>query len=256
MFEAYNKERKFIHDIRLAALLSAAAGSVNASSFFAFEIFTTNITGHVAVFATELVANNSASAQLRLLWLLAFFAGAFFSGLCIEFVGSQNTRFSHTIPILLEMSILAVIGWYGSNYDYSRQMTQLFAGSLLFAMGMQNAMVTMVSGSVIRTTHLTGLFTDLGINWAKFVFLRFNIRKNKMLFRKIILHSAIVIAFFAGAFGGGFLFAQYLFKSFLFPLCILAFALVYDATYIRIRKYQADIFEKNEEEENTKSKVA
>ena len=52
---------------------------------------------------------------------------------------------------------------YGNRYDGSVAKMELFAGSLLFAMGLQNALVSMVSGSVVRTTHLTGVVTDLGI---------------------------------------------------------------------------------------------
>ncbi|WP_394331199.1 DUF1275 family protein [Chryseobacterium luteum] len=39
-------------------------------------------------------------------------------------------------------------------------------------MGLQNALVTRVSQSVVRTTHLTGLFTDLGMDLSKLFFFK------------------------------------------------------------------------------------
>jgi uncharacterized membrane protein YoaK (UPF0700 family) len=65
------------------------------------------------------------------------------------------------------MVIVLFVAIFGRHYDHSLQETEYFAGSLLFAMGMQNAMVSMISGSVVRTTHLTGMFTDLGIELAE-----------------------------------------------------------------------------------------
>lgn len=54
----------------------------------------------------------------------------------------------------------------GYKYDHSLVSKEVFAGSLLFAMGLQNALVSMVSGSVVRITHLTGTFTNPGIELA------------------------------------------------------------------------------------------
>jgi uncharacterized membrane protein YoaK (UPF0700 family) len=70
----------------------------------------------------------------------------------------------------LEILILGLVGLSGirslniSISDYT------IAGLLLFAMGAQNSLVTRVSQSVVRTTHLTGIFTDLGIELSKMFF--------------------------------------------------------------------------------------
>jgi uncharacterized membrane protein YoaK (UPF0700 family)/anti-anti-sigma regulatory factor len=39
----------------------------------------------------------------------------------------------------------------------------LMTGIAAFAMGLQNATITRISGAVVRTTHLTGVVTDLGL---------------------------------------------------------------------------------------------
>ena len=154
--------RTYKHNLRLAALLSLTAGFVNGSGFAAFSVLTTNVTGHVALFAERLSKGDFRSARIVGLWMLLFLLGAFICSLLIGKIG-RNRRYAYVIPILTEMTILIVIAAYGFSFDHSVLKTELFAGSLLFAMGLQNAMVTMISGSVVRTTHLTGMFTDLGI---------------------------------------------------------------------------------------------
>jgi uncharacterized membrane protein YoaK (UPF0700 family) len=235
MFHVVGQKRRFIHDLKLAALLAATAGSVNVASFFAFEVLTTNVTGHVATLASEIVAERWQAAAVKLLWMSMFLLGAFFSGLMLELVGRRYPRFSHTIPLVVEIGLLIFVTYHGTHYyDYSQELVQLLAGSLLFAMGMQNAMVTMVSGSVVRTTHLTGLFTDIGIEGARLI-ARYNdpTDREKMV-NKLTLHVMIVLSFLIGGMIGGFLYAKYLFLSFLLPIGLLVFAALYDVTYNRI----------------------
>lgn len=235
MFHVAGQKRRFIHDLKLASILAATAGSVNVASFFAFEVLTTNVTGHVATLASEIVAYRWQAASVKLLWMFMFFLGAFCSGLLIELIGRRHPRFSHTVPLLVEMLLLSFVAYHGNKYyDYSQEIIQLLAGSLLFAMGLQNAMVTMVSGSVVRTTHLTGLFTDIGIEGAKILVRYKNTADREKIFNKFTLHTIIVIFFLLGGIIGGFLYANYLFKAFLFPLGLLFFAMIYDITYNRI----------------------
>ncbi|TAE00600.1 MAG: DUF1275 domain-containing protein [Bacteroidetes bacterium] len=246
MFQhAAKKERRFSHDIKLAALLATTAGCVNTAGFFAFEVLTTNVTGHVALMANELVANNWQSVYTKLLWIFLFFAGAFASSMMVQMVGRKHSRFAHTLPLVLEMIILIFVAYYGGqNYDYSIFNTELLAGSLLFAMGMQNAMVTIVSGSVIRTTHLTGLITDLGIEIAKAIMAESGEKRHKML-QKITLHGTIVCCFFLGGIVGGYGFANYLFNAFAIPFLILVFAMFYDLTYARMYMLKKRILKAN-----------
>jgi uncharacterized membrane protein YoaK (UPF0700 family) len=237
--------RKFYHDLRVAAILSMAAGAVNAASFFAFDVLTTNVTGHVAVLANEIVAFRWGAAYMKVLWMLAFLFGSFLSGILVDLVGRKYPRFAHTPPLILVMFILAGVAYFGDvYYDYSDGMIQVFAGGLLFAMGLQNATVTQVSGAVIRTTHLTGLFTDIGIEVAKLITRpeQTDMNKNK---QKLILHIGIVFFFLAGAIGGGFLFSQYLFKSFLAPLFLLFVAVAYDVIDYRASKLQKALVQEN-----------
>jgi uncharacterized membrane protein YoaK (UPF0700 family) len=57
----------------------------------------------------------------------------------------------------------------GSSRALDPRILDLQAALLCAAMGMQNSMVTRLSGAVVRTTHLTGVVTDLGIEAAQWV---------------------------------------------------------------------------------------
>lgn len=242
MLAAKGTERQYLHDLKVASMLSFAAGSVNSASFFAFDVLTTNVTGHVALMANDVVAYNWEQAEMKFLWMFLFFFGAFISGVLVILAGRINPRYSHTLPLLLEMFILIFVTVYGSEYyDYSKLNTQLLAGGLLFAMGLQNATVSLVSGFVVRTTHLTGLFTDLGIETSKFILPAdaASLRKTRT---KLVLQLTVVFFFFSGAVVGGFLFANYLFYAFLVAAGIVFTAILFD-----ILDFQKEILRKKRE---------
>lgn len=217
--------RTFRHNLRLAALLCLTAGFVNVTGFRAFMVLTTNVTGHVALFAEKLAQGNFSAARVVGLWMLLFFLGAFFCSLWISRTGRLR-RFSYTLPIVVEIIVLVIIGCTGYRYDNSQLKTELFAGSLLFAMGVQNAMVSMISGSVVRTTHLTGMFTDLGIELSAIT--SAEPAAKPALRQKIVLHLVIICFFFLGGIAGGYLFTPLSYYTFFIPAGILVFALFYD----------------------------
>ena len=161
MFRHRGKSRTLTHNLKLASLLSFVAGIVNVSGLFAVQRLTTNVTGHFAFFADEMAQNNFRQGIVYLLFIFAFLLGAFFSNLLVEIISKVNERFINSIPVGIEIGILTFIAFLDPAA------IQLWANTvaclLLFAMGLQNALVTSLSNSVVRTTHLTGLFTDLGI---------------------------------------------------------------------------------------------
>lgn len=71
MFRHKGKNRTFIHNLRLATLLSFVAGIVNITGVLAVKTLTTNVTGHFAYFAEELMLNNY-SAAITFLFLPYF----------------------------------------------------------------------------------------------------------------------------------------------------------------------------------------
>jgi uncharacterized membrane protein YoaK (UPF0700 family) len=234
MLRHLGTKRTYAHNAKLASLLGITAGFVNAAGFLGFAVLTTNVTGHAALFAERIALQDWKAARVIALWMFLFLAGAFISGLIVSRIG-RNQRFSYAFPIMIEMAILLGVALMGYRYDHSLVAREIFAGSLLFAMGMQNSLVSQVSGSVVRTTHLTGTFTDLGIELAQLF------HKNKedhtALKSKIKLRSAIIFFFMCGALGGAYLFRLMNFYAFFIPVILLLCTLMYDVFRIAVKRY-------------------
>jgi uncharacterized membrane protein YoaK (UPF0700 family) len=227
MFRHQGKKRTYFHNLRLASILSFIAGLVNITGVLSLKTLTTNVTGHFAFFAEELVGENFKIAFLFLIFIFSFLLGAFTSNLLIEIMVRRKPRISHTAPMIIEIIILSCIGLLPAPSTLSYFATQLIACSLLFAMGLQNSLVTKVSDSVVRTTHLTGLFTDLGIELSQLLFFRqtFEIQK---LRKSIYLRLGIITFFFFGCILGGYMYKQLQFKILLIASLCLIGALFYD----------------------------
>lgn len=233
MFRYRGKKRSFQQNSRLAILLCTAAGFVNASGFLGFFVLTTNLTGHAALMALKFTEGDFRAVRMISLWLLLFLSGAFFSSLYVSIAG-RDKRHSYTMPILVEIVILCFVGYFGHTFDHTVAKTEYFAGGLLFAMGIQNALVSVISGAVVRTTHLTGMFTDLGIDLSA-ALLRYP-QKDITLKKKIVLRLIIILFFLTGGILGGFAFIKFRYHSFYIANGILLVAIYYDFLRVNSRR--------------------
>jgi len=238
MFRHRGKSRTLNHNLKLASLLSFVAGIVNVSGLFAVQRLTTNITGHFAYFADEIVKKNFEQGFVYLLFLVAFLLGAFCSNLLIEIVSRVNERYVNAIPVSIEISILTFIGILSPLTINTKANT--VACLLLFAMGLQNALVTSLSNAVVRTTHLTGLFTDLGIELSQLFFYKKGDQQKKLA-SSIKLRLTIIFFFFSGGVTGGYGYLLTGIKILLLAAIILIYAPIYDNLKFKIvtikRKY-------------------
>lgn len=234
MFRHKGKGRTFHHNRRLAAMLSLTAGIVNIIGVLSIQTLTTNVTGHFAFFAEEIVNERYLNAFAFLIYIIAFLSGAFFSNLLIELNSKKNPVIAHSIPMGIEIFILTMIGIYGYSWLSYGWNPQIIACFLLFAMGLQNALVTTISSSTVRTTHLTGLFTDLGIELSQLFFYRKKEERTKLT-RSIRLRIVIIVFFFSGCIIGGFAYGIFNMEALLIASVCLIIALIYDN--IRYRFY-------------------
>ncbi|WP_312339888.1 YoaK family protein [Sphingobacterium sp.] len=238
MFRHRNKGRTFGHNIKLAALLSTVAGVVNIVGLLAFGTLTTNVTGHFAFLSEDLYLHNYRLMLLSIFYVSSFFLGAFLANTSMELTSKNTDHFSYMLPLSIEILFLAAVAL---SEFMNHGSPVLFSCILLLAMGLQNALVTKISGSVVRTTHLTGLFTDLGIELSQLIFYR---RPNdrSRLKNSIMLRGIIITGFFLGGITGAFLFGWLGRKTLLLPIFILLFALYYDRIlmvyYRSLRKHR------------------
>ncbi|MBS1772908.1 MAG: DUF1275 domain-containing protein [Bacteroidetes bacterium] len=231
MFRHTGKNRTFLHNLKLASLLSFVAGIVNVSGFFAVHQLTTNVTGHFAFFAEGLVKSEYSTAIYYLLFILSFFTGAFISGLFVETIIVRQKQYIYLLPIATEVGILLCVSLLDSRFIESH--TVIISCVLLFAMGLQNSLVTNISNSVVRTTHLTGLFTDLGIELSQLFFYKLP-EQQKKLKSSIKLRLAIIGFFFIGCILGGMSYTLIGIKSLLLAVCCLIISIMYDNIRFRV----------------------
>ena len=232
MLRTTGEKRTFRHNLQLAILLSTAAGFINAAGLVAFSVLTTNITGHAANLALDLLNDNFRGLRLGLFWLFLFFAGTFLSAWYVGWSG-RNARFAYAIPLFVELIALLYIAFYGIRNEVGPDLETVFPGMLLFIMGLQNGMVSVISNAIVRTTHLTGIVTDLGIAVASLVHSRFKLTRR--LKQRLILRSGIILFFIGGGILGAFCFAAWSYEAFFVPALLVFLTLVFDAFRRRVR---------------------
>jgi len=228
MFRHQGKTRTLSHNLKIASLLSFVAGMVNVAGFLAVQRLTTNVTGHFAFFVDEVFKLNFWGGLVYFFYIFFFFLGSFVSNLLIEVTARKNDQYVYVVPALIECFILLAIGIWG--HELIVHSPDAIAFSLLFAMGLQNSLVTTISSASIRTTHLTGLFTDLGIEISQLFFYKSKAQKSQLV-ASIKLRLTIISFFFIGGIVGGICYS----KLQLYTLLVAAFALLVGLIYDTIK---------------------
>lgn len=231
MFAHIGKTRTSKHNLGIASLLSFVAGLVNVVGFFSVGKLTTNVTGHFAFFVDEAFRMNYNAAFHVALYIFFFFLGAFFSNFMVEIYSRIRENYTYIFPVLLEAAILAILAFAGQVFMNANP--DIIAFSLLFAMGLQNSLVTTISNSVVRTTHLTGLFTDMGIEFSQLFFYKSREHKQRLI-KSIKLRLTIIWLFFAGGVVGGILFEIFGIKTLIVGTLLLLAGLLFDFIKIRL----------------------
>jgi uncharacterized membrane protein YoaK (UPF0700 family) len=242
MFKHQGDKRNLRHNLKIASLLSFVAGLVNVAGFLAVQRLTTNVTGHFAFFVDEVFKLNFKQGVIYFLYIFFFFLGSFFSSLLVEFLSRKSEKYIYVIPTAIEGIILLIIGLFGA--DLLQETPNLIAFCLLFAMGLQNSLVTRISNATVRTTHLTGLFTDLGIELSQLFFYREPVFRKK-LFVSIKLRATIIGFFFIGGIIGGIFYSHMGLHVLIIGVIVLLSGLIYDSIRFRMmllkRKYRKTI---------------
>ena len=152
----------------LGGLLAFNAGAINAGGFLLVSMYTSHMTGFASMLADNLVLGNMKLVLGALGALLAFTAGAALTAILVNWSRQNWLRSEVALPLLIEAVLLLIFGLMGATL--SRQTPFAVPLTLLvlaFTMGLQNALVSKISASQIRTTHMTGVITDLGIELGK-----------------------------------------------------------------------------------------
>lgn len=168
MFSREGSARSDRQNRLLASYLALVGGFVNSSGFVLVGTFTSHVTGNVGRLANDLAGADYASATAALGMIFCFFIGAFGVSMMIESRFFGHGSRSYSAALVVEALLLMVFTMLSySTVTLHPRVRDAEALLLCAAMGMQNALVTRLSGAVVRTTHLTGVITDLGIESAR-----------------------------------------------------------------------------------------
>ncbi len=241
MFTHHGTLRTHVHNLKIATLLSFVAGFVNVTGFVSFQQLTTNVTGHFAFFVDDVYQLKFYHSIIFFVFVISFFLGAFVSNILVELIHKKSEKHKFIAPVILEISILLLVAFFGVQLMQS--LPNILAIGLLFAMGIQNALVTKISNAVVRTTHLTGLFTDLGIETSQLFFRQSQEKRNKLKIN-IRLRIRIISFFFIGGILAGILFKHIQILSLIIPASLLTIGLIYDVFKFKLLPWNSS--DKNE----------
>lgn len=150
----------------LAFVMAFVAGAVNAVGFVAVAIYTSHMTG-----MTASVADHVAAGEWRLILppgtaIVSFVLGAASTAILFNWMRRRETSGRFAIVLVLESCLILLFGLLADSLDAAGAELLIIA-VLGYVMGLQNALITKVSGARIRTTHVTGMVTDIGIELGK-----------------------------------------------------------------------------------------
>lgn len=149
----------------LGLLLAFNAGAINAGGILAMHRYTSHMTGFASQLADGWAFNDAELLLNALGAILAFMSGAAACIILVNWAHQHHLDSVYALPLLLEALLLLLFALMGSialswNMHYALSLTVLM---LSFIMGWQNAISSKTSGGRIRTTHMTGNITDLGM---------------------------------------------------------------------------------------------
>lgn len=191
-------------DILLACSLAAVAGALNTAAFEVVGFFSANMTGNISSLSDHLARANVHAGLFFMAIVLLFITGSAFSTLVINAGRRRNIPTVYAFNILIEGILLACLGVVETVFTLNASGVLLIL-SLSFLMGLQNAVVTRISNARVRTTHVSGTSTDIGIELA----MLFDVLRRKespkdapLYLERLRLHTLTISAFLVGGIAG------------------------------------------------------
>lgn len=207
-----------------AFFLAVNAGMINVLGLVTvLHQSVSHMTGNVSMLAMAILDWQPATILYLILVLMCYVIGSFYSGLILG-----NSHFSLTRRYGVPLSLVAffiVLCWL--LLPFFPRYALLWA---CVAMGVQNAMVSHYKGTIIRTTHLSGVLTDLGLA------LGYKARGLEVESKRVILHLLILIGFIVGGLLASWLYPYLKLNAFLIPAALsLIMSVVYWGIYFHYR---------------------
>jgi uncharacterized membrane protein YoaK (UPF0700 family) len=202
------------------------AGLINIGAFLACHRFVSHVTGFATFFGHEVNQSDNRRAIGMLIVPLFFLMGCMLSAQLVDTRLRRHQRPRYYLSfglifllaaLVFGLGIFGFFGPFGEPLQFIRDYVLLVLLSLIC--GIQNATVTSVSNSVIRTTHLTGITTDLGIGLVR-LFHRHRAKEadTENEGQANLMRIGIILFFCLGSTYGGFIFMKFQYFGFIVPV--------------------------------------
>ena len=204
MLVQQGEERGNDVDQRLACTLAAVAGALNTAAFEAVGFFSANMTGNVSLLSDHIAAGQFLTGSFLFAIVVAFIIGSIVSTMLVNFGRRRQIHGIYAYSILAEAALLAMLGCADLWLDAVRRGPVLVLG-LSFLMGLQNAVVTRISGARVRTTHVSGMATDIGIELGMLIDILLGREPSEYAtpyWTKLRLHGLSILSFLVGGIVG------------------------------------------------------
>ncbi|HEU4376515.1 MAG TPA: YoaK family protein [Telluria sp.] len=223
------RDRTDASNRQLGIVLAFIAGAVNAGGYLAVKQYTSHMTGIVSSMADHIALGRYAYALTALGALLAFTAGAACCAIMVNYSRRRNMHSMYALPLLVEATLLLAFGLPGARPGaIDGNFVAITVMLLCFMMGLQNAVITKLSNAEIRTTHITGIVTDIGIELGKLMYWNRTERPGQAPvvadLASLKLLSMLACAFFLGGLTGVLSFQHFGYVATV-PLAVALFAL-------------------------------
>jgi uncharacterized membrane protein YoaK (UPF0700 family) len=162
------RDRSIEANRQLGFSLAFVAGATNAGGFLAVKQYTSHMSGVVSSIADQAALGDLSLVLAGAGSLISFLLGAACSAVLVNWGRRRQLHSQYASPLLIEAVLLLCFGLLGSQLAlWETLFVPATVVLLCFIMGLQNAMITKLSGAEIRTTHMTGIVTDIGIELGK-----------------------------------------------------------------------------------------
>ncbi len=213
---------------QLAWAMAFVAGAVNAGGFLAVGHYTSHMTGVTSTLADMVALGDFETALAALAMMLSFIGGAFLCTTLISLGQRRRMRSRYAVTLLIEAALLLVFGLMGARLETEIRFTLPSTVILLcFIMGMHNAVTSIISGAEVRTTHVTGTVTDIGIELSRLAYVNRHERTGRDRIvanrKKLVLLLLLLVSFVTGGITGALVFKHVGFKATVPLACFLVF---------------------------------
>lgn len=215
-------------------LLAFEAGAINVGGFLTCKRFVTHVTGFATHIGVDIASGSLLSALSMAMVPVFFLLGCMASALLIDrrkYLG-KNPYYTGTFlcsgMIFFSITGAGQMGWLGRfSETMDAQLLFVLLTLLSFLSGVQNSMIGFASGLLVRTTHLTGITTDLGVGLMRVLYPNLPSDQKSYELKMNVLRVGTIVSYIFGSIAGGFAFIHFHYIGFLIPTMISLFLAFY-----------------------------